>query len=144
MRLKTVKAPPTRAWAWTFRCALFEAPTVAQLAPRVGGDATRLAPLVAERPEVLPLSFAQNRLWFFDQLQGPSAIYNLAVALRLRGRLDTDALGRALADVVARHESLRTMFVAPEGDPSRSSFPRTAPTSAGRPSTSPLARAPGG
>ena len=73
--------------------ALFEAPTVAQLAPRVGGDATRLAPLVAgERPEVLPLSFAQNRLWFFDQLQGQSAIYNLAVALRLRGRLDADAL----------------------------------------------------
>ncbi len=104
--------------------ALFEAPTVAQLAPRIGGDATRLAPLVAgQRPELLPLSFAQNRLWFFDQLQGPSAIYNLAVALRLRGRLDTDALGRALADVVARHESLRTLFVAPEGTPEQVIIP---------------------
>ncbi|MDR3659489.1 MAG: amino acid adenylation domain-containing protein, partial [Mycobacterium sp.] len=98
--------------------AVFEAPTVAQLAPCIGGDAGRLAPLVpGERPAVVPLSFAQNRLWFFDQLQGPSAIYNLAVALRLRGRLDADALGAALADVVARHESLRTLFVAPGGTP---------------------------
>ncbi|MGB8407916.1 MAG: amino acid adenylation domain-containing protein, partial [Mycobacterium sp.] len=97
---------------------IFEAPTVALLAPLVGGDASRLAPLRAgERPAVIPLSFAQNRLWFFDQLQGPSAIYNLAVALRLRGRLDAKALAAALSDVVARHESLRTRFDAPEGTP---------------------------
>ncbi|MGK2869483.1 MAG: amino acid adenylation domain-containing protein, partial [Mycobacterium sp.] len=95
---------------------IFEAPTVAELAPRIGGDAARLAPLVAgDRPAVIPLSFAQNRLWFFDQLQGPSPVYNLAVALRLRGRLDADALRAALDDVVARHESLRTRFTAPEG-----------------------------
>ncbi|WP_131823472.1 phosphopantetheine-binding protein, partial [Mycobacterium syngnathidarum] len=76
---------------------LFEAPTVAQLAPRVGGETARLDPLVpGERPAVIPLSFAQSRLWFLDQLQGPSPVYNMATALRLSGALDVEALGAAL------------------------------------------------
>ena len=104
--------------------ALFDAPTVAQLAPRLGTEAGRREPLVAgQRPAVVPLSFAQSRLWFIDQLQGPSAVYNIAVALRLCGRLDADALRRAVADVVGRHESLRTLFAAPEGIPEQVVIP---------------------
>ena len=88
------------------------------MAPRIGGDGGGLEPLVpVERPAVLPLSFAQSRLWFLDQLQGPSPVYNMAVALRLSGHLDAEALGAALADVVDRHESLRTVFAAPDGIP---------------------------
>ncbi|WP_142245578.1 non-ribosomal peptide synthetase, partial [Mycobacterium sp. IS-836] len=104
--------------------AVFDAPTVARLAPRLGSGDGLPEPLVAmRRPAVLPLSFAQNRLWFIDQLHGPSPIYNMAVALRLDGRLDADALGAALADVVGRHESLRTLFAAPGGVPQQVVMP---------------------
>ncbi|GAB3010478.1 hypothetical protein GCM10027213_23720 [Mycobacterium bourgelatii] len=98
--------------------AVFNSPTIAQLAARLGGDSGGSKPLVAgERPAVIPLSFAQSRLWFISQLQGPSPVYNRAVALRLTGRLIPEALATAMADVVGRHESLRTVFVAVDGIP---------------------------
>ncbi|WP_441964820.1 amino acid adenylation domain-containing protein, partial [Mycolicibacterium houstonense] len=103
---------------------LFDAPTVAQLVPHIKAGSGGRPQLVAQqRPDVIPLSYAQQRLWFLEQLQGPSAIYNMAVALRLDGDLNADALGRALADVVGRHETLRTMFGAVDGVPQQLVLP---------------------
>ncbi|HEX8276243.1 MAG TPA: amino acid adenylation domain-containing protein [Longimicrobiaceae bacterium] len=102
--------------------ALFEAPTVAELAGRV--EALRRAgrpqlPPVAPvgRADALPLSFAQERLWFLDRLQPAGAAYNIPVALRLSGPLDEPALARALGEIVRRHEALRTVFADREGAP---------------------------
>ncbi len=104
--------------------AIFEAPTVAGLAERVdallGSGAARHAPPLARAPRdgsPLPLSFAQQRLWFVEQVDPGTAAYTLPVPLRLRGPLDAPALGRALDEVVRRHEALRTTFTAAEGEP---------------------------
>jgi amino acid adenylation domain-containing protein len=104
--------------------ALFEAPTVAGLAARIdllqaGDGGTQAPPLVAlpRDGSALPLSFAQQRLWFIDQLEPGSAAYNMPYALRLRGRFDPAVLERAVTEIVRRHETLRTVFVVVDGEP---------------------------
>ncbi|HEU4883295.1 MAG TPA: amino acid adenylation domain-containing protein, partial [Longimicrobium sp.] len=101
---------------------LFEGPTVAELAVRV--EETRragvpvLPPVVpVERTGALPLSFAQERLWFIDRLEPGGAVYNMSAALRLTGALDQAALERALGEIVRRHEALRTVFAEADGSP---------------------------
>nr|BFE81266.1 hypothetical protein GCM10020093_038670 [Planobispora longispora] len=76
---------------------------------------------------MLPLSFAQQRLWFLNRLEPGSAVYNLPVALRLSGRVDAAALGSALADVAGRHESLRTVFPEVDGVASQHVLPAVEP-----------------
>ncbi|MFD7450268.1 amino acid adenylation domain-containing protein [Kitasatospora sp. NPDC059827] len=120
---------------------LFEAPTPARLATRLDrataataatattatttaadtgtttATARRRTPLTAgPRPPVLPLSPAQQRLWFIERLGAPDGLYHLPLAVRLSGRLDTFALAAALQDVLARHEALRTVFPRRDSD----------------------------
>ena len=65
----------------------------------------------------LPLSFAQQRLWFIDQLEPGSSLYNMPVVLRVEGPLDSGVLALTLGEIVRRHEALRTVFAATEGSP---------------------------
>ncbi|HEX3526901.1 MAG TPA: amino acid adenylation domain-containing protein, partial [Thermoanaerobaculia bacterium] len=93
---------------------LFESPTVAGLAAVVrslAGERPGTLPLMAvHRDREIRLSFAQERLWFLDQLEPGSAAYNIPGAVRLRGRLDPLSLLESLRQIGARHESLRTVF----------------------------------
>ena len=96
--------------------ALFEHPTVAGLTEQIAqaqreAEALPTLPLTrVSRDEALPLSFAQQRLWFLDQLESGTAVYNLPAAARLKGQLDIAALENALTEIVRRHEALRTTF----------------------------------
>ncbi|WP_139280389.1 non-ribosomal peptide synthetase, partial [Rhodococcus tukisamuensis] len=97
--------------------ALFEASSVAALASWAAGHVgtgTRLALTAMPRPESVPLSLAQQRMWFLNRFDSESTLYNIPMAMRLSGALDVDALQAAVGDVVTRHESLRTVF--PESD----------------------------
>ncbi|GAA0258953.1 non-ribosomal peptide synthetase [Saccharothrix mutabilis subsp. mutabilis] len=98
---------------------VFAAPTPRGLAARLGTGAARPALRPVDRPDPVPLSHAQQRLWLLDQVNGGTAAYNSPWALRLRGPLDVDALRAALGDVVARHESLRTVFPQVDGVPAQ-------------------------
>ncbi|MEU0922802.1 non-ribosomal peptide synthetase [Streptomyces malaysiensis] len=98
--------------------SLFEAPTPARLMAAVAGAARARAALrPAERPELIPMSYGQHRLWFLNRLEGAASPYKIPIALRLSGHLDREALQAALGDVVDRHEALRTVFRETGGTP---------------------------
>ncbi len=102
---------------------LFQCPTVAELAERIqqareqqlGLVAPPIEPVPRDKP--LPLSFAQLRLWFLDQLEPGNLFYNMPMAVRMVGQLDVDALERALNEIIRRHEVLRTTFADEGGEP---------------------------
>jgi NRPS condensation-like uncharacterized protein len=104
---------------------LFELPTLASLAEDI--DAALRANLKLEEPpitrvprrEYMPLSYAQERLWFLDQLEPNSPAYVIPAALRLTGSLDVPALGKTFNEIVRRHETLRTTFAILDGQPSQ-------------------------
>ncbi|MBK8985704.1 MAG: amino acid adenylation domain-containing protein [Chloroflexi bacterium] len=103
--------------------AIFEAPTVGELAERLADLQASQSPgaarplLPAGRTAPLPLSFSQERMWFFYQLDPDSTAYNIPGAVRLRGALDSGALEWSINQIIARHESLRTRFTAVDGQP---------------------------
>ncbi|WP_438040318.1 amino acid adenylation domain-containing protein [Sorangium sp. So ce128] len=116
--------------------SLFDHPTVAELArdvdrrraPAGGAPAAAAPPLVAvPRQGPLPLSFAQQRLWFLAQLEPDSAGYNMTAAVRVEGELDLAVLQESLAALVRRHESLRTTFGVAAGEPVQVIAPEGAP-----------------
>ena len=97
---------------------VFEAPTVAQLATHLNDQRRTRPPLRPQpRPDRIPVSFAQQRLWFIHRFEGPSPTYNIPLSMRLTGTLDPAALRAAVRDVVVRHESLRTVIEEMDGAP---------------------------
>ena len=97
---------------------LFESSTVGRLHSGAASAARERIRLERQdRPGRVPLSYAQQRLWFLDQLERTSAEYNMPEALRLRGELDEQALKRTIDTIVERHETLRTHFPEVDGEP---------------------------
>ncbi|MDW4908654.1 amino acid adenylation domain-containing protein [Streptomyces sp. ADMS] len=97
---------------------LFEAPTPEQLAARADSSRpARPAVTPAARPERIPLSAAQRRLWLVERITGSGVAHNFPLVFRLCGELDLDALRAAVRDVAGRHEALRTMFPEQDGEP---------------------------
>ncbi|MBN4004268.1 non-ribosomal peptide synthetase [Nostoc sp. LPT] len=105
--------------------SVFAAATLAELAHLIGQlqqqNLELSAPPILPRAKnaQLPLSFAQTRLWFLDQLEPNSAFYNIPMALRLEGTLQVPALEQSLQEIIARHEALRTNFIIVEGQPTQ-------------------------
>jgi amino acid adenylation domain-containing protein len=103
--------------------SLFEASTIAELSERLqqlqSQTATTVTPgiQVTNRDSNLPLSFAQQRLWFFDRLEPNSSAYNMPGAIRLQGQLDLAALAKTIQEIIRRHEALRTNFISHNGQP---------------------------
>ncbi len=95
----------------------FAQPTIAALAQRIANQETSVAQaiVIADRSQVLPLSFAQQRLWFLHQLEPHNPAYNMPFAVEIKGHLDQAALAESFQQLVQRHESLRTVFRADEG-----------------------------
>uniref|UniRef100_UPI002456A14C non-ribosomal peptide synthetase n=1 Tax=Nocardia abscessus TaxID=120957 RepID=UPI002456A14C len=96
--------------------AIFETPTIGALAERLrSADAATREPLVPqERPNRIPLSPAQARMWFLNQFDTGSPVYNIPLVVRMSGDLDVAAMHAAIADVLERHEALRTVY--PDSD----------------------------
>ncbi len=110
--------------------ALFEHPTLAQLAHAVDlaraqqQQLPQLPPITPQpRADKLPLSFAQQRLWFLEQLQGQRQLFTIPFALRLTGSLQPAALHQSFEALIARHEVLRTAFLADHGQPWQTILP---------------------
>lgn len=102
--------------------AVFAAPSVAQLDQtiaqlRIQGQSLNLPPIkrIAPNTEKIPLSFAQERLWFLDQLEPNSATYNIPAAVRIEGKLQPTTLQKSISEIIRRHEVLRTNFVKQDG-----------------------------
>ncbi len=105
---------------------LFETPTVGDLAAYLDvhqGGPGRPPLRVMPRPDRIPLSHGQQRLWFLNRFEGGGATYNMPTAFRVNGELDVDALSAAIDDVVARHEALRTTFPDTDGVPFQEVLP---------------------
>ncbi|WP_419150800.1 amino acid adenylation domain-containing protein [Nocardia vinacea] len=104
---------------------IFEAPTVARLAARAESraDTGRVALTAQQRTQRIPLSYAQQRMWFLNRLDPGSAAYSIPIVLRLSGKLNLDALRAAVEDVLTRHEVLRTVYPYGEGEPSQVVLP---------------------